>query len=151
MSAQASPDDTQALSWLIGDKTRHSILIINKNKFYEHRLAEGAGFEPAIRFPAYTLSRRAPSATRPPLRSMRRGARDPFRGDARLQRAVRLQPLGHPSAACARAHADVVASLNARERDATNRTCAGHKPSRPSRQAAKRWLVRSMSITLQTA
>ena len=31
-------------------------------------LAEGAGFEPAIRFPVYTLSRRAPSATRPPLR-----------------------------------------------------------------------------------
>ncbi len=30
-------------------------------------LAEGAGFEPAIRFPAYTLSRRAPSTTRPPL------------------------------------------------------------------------------------
>ena len=30
-------------------------------------LAEGAGFEPAIRFPAYTLSRRAPSAARPPL------------------------------------------------------------------------------------
>ena len=31
-------------------------------------MAEGAGFEPAIRFPAYTLSRRAPSTTRPPLR-----------------------------------------------------------------------------------
>jgi hypothetical protein len=31
-------------------------------------LAEGAGFEPAIRFPVYTLSRRAPSAARPPLR-----------------------------------------------------------------------------------
>jgi hypothetical protein len=30
-------------------------------------LAEGAGFEPAIRFPAYTLSRRAPSTARPPL------------------------------------------------------------------------------------
>jgi hypothetical protein len=26
----------------------------------KRRLAEGAGFEPAIRFPAYTLSRRAP-------------------------------------------------------------------------------------------
>jgi hypothetical protein len=39
-------------------------------------LAEGAGFEPAIRLPVYTLSRRAPSTTRPPLRSMRRpGAR----------------------------------------------------------------------------
>ena len=30
-------------------------------------VAEGAGFEPAIRFPVYTLSKRAPSATRPPL------------------------------------------------------------------------------------
>src|SRR5579872_7148811 len=30
-------------------------------------MAEGAGFEPAIRFPVYTLSRRAPSTTRPPL------------------------------------------------------------------------------------
>ena len=31
-------------------------------------LAEREGFEPSIRFPAYTLSKRAPSATRPPLR-----------------------------------------------------------------------------------
>ena len=31
-------------------------------------VAEGAGFEPAIRFPVYTLSRRAPSTARPPLR-----------------------------------------------------------------------------------
>ena len=29
--------------------------------------AERAGFEPAIEFPLYTLSRRAPSATRTPL------------------------------------------------------------------------------------
>jgi hypothetical protein len=36
----------------------------------EDALAEGAGFEPAIRFPAYTLSRRAPSTTRPPLRCL---------------------------------------------------------------------------------
>ena len=37
-------------------------------------MAEGAGFEPAIRFPVYTLSRRAPSTTRPPLRRrLRRG------------------------------------------------------------------------------
>ncbi len=33
------------------------------NKF----LAERAGFEPAIAFPLYTLSRRAPSTTRTPL------------------------------------------------------------------------------------
>ena len=30
-------------------------------------VAEGEGFEPSIRFPVYTLSRRAPSTTRPPL------------------------------------------------------------------------------------
>ena len=32
-------------------------------------MAEREGFEPSRRFPAYTLSRRAPSTTRPPLRS----------------------------------------------------------------------------------
>ena len=31
------------------------------------RLAEGVGFEPTLRFPVNTLSKRAPSATRPPL------------------------------------------------------------------------------------
>ena len=31
-------------------------------------LAERAGFEPAIELPLYTLSKRAPSTTRPPLR-----------------------------------------------------------------------------------
>src|SRR6056297_431261 len=31
-------------------------------------MAERQGFEPWRRFPAYTLSRRAPSTTRPPLR-----------------------------------------------------------------------------------
>ncbi len=36
-----------------------------------NRVAEGAGFEPAIRFPVYTLSRRAPSTTRPPLHKSR--------------------------------------------------------------------------------
>ncbi len=34
-------------------------------------LADRAGFEPAIRFPVYTLSRRAPSTTRPPVRGGR--------------------------------------------------------------------------------
>src|SRR5271167_2237159 len=33
------------------------------------KLAEGVGFEPTIRFPVYTLSKRAPSATRPSLRA----------------------------------------------------------------------------------
>ena len=36
---------------------------------YNSKMAERAGFEPAIRFPVYTLSRRAPSTTRPPLHS----------------------------------------------------------------------------------
>src|SRR5690606_29946665 len=31
-------------------------------------VAEREGFEPSIRFPVYTRSRRAPSTTRPPLR-----------------------------------------------------------------------------------
>jgi hypothetical protein len=35
-------------------------------------MAEGEGFEPSIRFPVYTLSKRAPSATRPPLLETRR-------------------------------------------------------------------------------
>ena len=35
-------------------------------------LAEGVGFEPTIRFPVYTLSKRAPSATRPSLRLLRK-------------------------------------------------------------------------------
>src|SRR5262245_45664114 len=30
-------------------------------------MAEGVGFEPTLRFPVNTLSKRAPSATRPPL------------------------------------------------------------------------------------
>ena len=30
-------------------------------------LAEGEGFEPSVRFPVHTLSRRAPSTARPPL------------------------------------------------------------------------------------
>ncbi len=31
------------------------------------RMAERVGFEPTVRFPAHTLSKRAPSATRPSL------------------------------------------------------------------------------------
>ena len=36
-------------------------------------MAEGEGFEPSRRFPVYTLSRRAPSTTRPPLRRAKSG------------------------------------------------------------------------------
>src|SRR5262245_2697420 len=37
--------------------------------FHESRLAVRVGFEPTIGFPLYTLSKRAPSTTRPPHRS----------------------------------------------------------------------------------
>ncbi len=40
---------------------------LNRRAF--DQLAERAGFEPAIRFTVYTLSRRAPSTTRTPLRT----------------------------------------------------------------------------------
>src|SRR5713226_6370567 len=43
-------------------------------------LAEGVGFEPTIRFPVYTLSKRAPSATRPSLRGSRRAQYSRGRG-----------------------------------------------------------------------
>ena len=39
-----------------------------KQQICQGVMAERKGFEPSRRFPAYTLSRRAPSTTRPPLR-----------------------------------------------------------------------------------
>lgn len=57
----------------------------NNNRRLSGYLAERAGFEPALRFPVNTLSRRAPSTTRPPLR-LKHFRRGPFRragwGDA---------------------------------------------------------------------
>jgi hypothetical protein len=44
-------------------------LLISSGTGWEQALAEGEGFEPSIRFPVYTLSKRAPSAARPPLRT----------------------------------------------------------------------------------
>jgi hypothetical protein len=38
-------------------------------------MAEGVGFEPTVRFPVHTLSKRAPSATRPSLHMRCLGAR----------------------------------------------------------------------------
>src|SRR5438105_4781404 len=38
-----------------------------RKNYAEGNLAERVGFEPTIRFPVYTLSKRAPSATRPSL------------------------------------------------------------------------------------
>ncbi len=47
------------------------------------QLAEGAGFEPAIGFPLYTLSKRAPSTARPPLPPRRGSALTPSLEGAR--------------------------------------------------------------------
>src|SRR5262245_42543153 len=52
-------------------------------------MAERTGFEPAIRFPVYTLSKRAPSTTRPPLRT----------GGTRRQGSARRVARGRLSAA----------------------------------------------------
>ena len=50
-------------------------------------MAEREGFEPSRRFPAYTLSRRAPSTTRPPLRRPdKTTSRRPPQGSRRVPR-----------------------------------------------------------------
>ena len=64
---------TPDLNYIIAEIARHTgdFAIIKKGLsfFYEPKslCAERAGFEPAIRFPVYKLSRLAPSATRTPL------------------------------------------------------------------------------------
>ena len=47
----------------------HNLLSMKKRPALTDRffMAERTGFEPAIELPQYTLSKRAPSATRPPL------------------------------------------------------------------------------------
>src|SRR5580704_473209 len=53
-------------------------------------MAEGVGFEPTIRFPVYTLSKRAPSATRPSLHNAApRSAVRPLRRRAHYSHRVR--------------------------------------------------------------
>ena len=54
-------------SYRLGDGISYENVsyLINLKKF--GGMAERQGFEPWRRFPAYTLSRRAPSTTRPPL------------------------------------------------------------------------------------
>ncbi len=73
---------------------KHFNLPQNKKRRHKHKnapfgalfyLAERAGFEPAIAFPLYTLSRRAPSTTRTPLLPLLRTAK------------IRLQPLAFES------------------------------------------------------
>jgi hypothetical protein len=54
-------------------------------------LAEGVGFEPTIRLPVYTLSKRAPSATRPSLRPL------PAIGREYRCRGSQRKPSGEPS------------------------------------------------------
>src|SRR5205823_12536563 len=44
-----------------------SMTVKARKNYAEGNLAERVGFEPTIRFPVYTLSKRAPSATRPSL------------------------------------------------------------------------------------
>src|SRR5215467_8063540 len=73
----------------------------------EQMLAEGVGFEPTLRFPVNTLSKRAPSATRPSLRiRCHRGARMRFPDDAHTCRRAPtttpgLQPLHHATSCTA--------------------------------------------------
>src|SRR5262245_38619201 len=52
-------------SWIT---TNFTMLCEWRRTMVDKTLAEGVGFEPTIRFPVYTLSKRAPSATRPSLR-----------------------------------------------------------------------------------
>ena len=59
----------------------------SNNNSLQAKLAEREGFEPSRRYPAYTLSRRAPSTTRPPLRSRF------WRGTALYRTATRLQDI----------------------------------------------------------
>ena len=70
-------------------------------------VAEGEGFEPSIRFPVYTLSKRAPSAARPPIQNGRESLSSGEGGIRTLEGLLgpnalagrRLKPLGHLSKA----------------------------------------------------
>jgi hypothetical protein len=63
-------------------------------------LAEGEGFEPSIRFPVYTRSRRAPSTARPPLRTVPMYRRSP--AFARLRQRGRIRTVCNSNAASRR-------------------------------------------------
>ena len=68
-------------------------------------LAEGVGFEPTIRFPVYTLSKRAPSATRPSLRERCGAGNITTRGAVTTRGAARGDPPRQAgSASIERAH-----------------------------------------------
>ena len=77
---------------LIRFESLHKISYKQKRNY--HPYTEGEGFEPSKRFHAYTLSKRAPSATRPPLlsRNIPQGL------------AQKLQPIGQGGTLCPRRH-----------------------------------------------
>ena len=52
---------------MCGTDTEFTLFYCVISKDYTEVMAEGAGFEPALELPLNTLSKRAPSATRPPL------------------------------------------------------------------------------------
>src|SRR5437899_5466502 len=60
-------------------------------------LAERVGFEPTLEFPLNTLSKRAPSATRPSLRRFREAT---ARQNRSLEPALRFYGDGTPPATC---------------------------------------------------
>ncbi len=89
-------------------------------------MAEREGFEPSIRFPVYTRSRRAPSTTRPPLH-MRRDRRSGKDDAAHL---VDLAPDAKPSftlPSCEAADATVPASPPAASADADRRVAGAFR------------------------
>ncbi len=58
-------------------------------------MAEREGFEPSIEFPLYTLSKRAPSTTRPSLRGLRGSAGEAARAlQSNMQDALNRVTLG---------------------------------------------------------
>ncbi len=72
LKPQQLQSDARRLYLLPDQVVEVHVGFIQKTKttmYFQHDMAEGVGFEPTIRFPVYTLSKRAPSATRPPLRS----------------------------------------------------------------------------------
>ena len=62
------PDDPYDACYAnAGALHRAGARVTRSQSAYEEIVAETKGFEPSRRFPAYTLSKRAPSTTRPPL------------------------------------------------------------------------------------
>src|SRR5271157_5060907 len=103
-------------------------------------LAEGVGFEPTIRFPVYTLSRRAPSTTRPPLRSFSRHLR--FRifrlEPTRTKMARRANPPGRSVSHRPVAFCELALSIRGRWRKSSFSGALGERgPRAPA--ATMRW------------